>query len=228
MRAVLEDSIGLAEALAPDFTLSPRNQDLMVVTELTEHFSNSQLVEELQAIKTIAAVNVVFYLVGLWGLTAFWSITARGRACRAQAHSSWTQRFLPTSETLQVFVLNSFFQLILCLLCHMTMPYMPEEQYTMITAYLAVVVGIVGAFFQGCFNSWVRGESLSLRAALAVDQIDKDGGGDEWADEEREYRVVYEAGGDRTLGQLAVHDWEQSHLDMERQLGLMDISDQAR
>ena len=39
--------------------------------------------------------------------------------------------------------------------------------------------------------------------------------------------VVQEIG-DRTLGQLAKHDWEQSHLDMERQMGLMDISDQVR
>jgi hypothetical protein len=110
---------------------------------------------------------------------------------------------VPTTETVQVLVLSSFFQLILCLLCHWALPFMPEAEYTMLTWYLGIVIGVLGACFQSGFNRWVRGESLSLRAALAVDKINKKPGeSDGWCDEEREYRCVYEAGSDRALGQL--------------------------
>ena len=226
MRARLADTAALSAALAPAFILSPQNADLMRLTELTEHFSNSQLIAQLQSIKTITGAGWIFYLCGLWGLTAFWSITARGRACRARSHSSWIERFVPTTETVQVLVLSSFFQLILCLLCHWALPFMPEAEYTMLTWYLGIVIGVLGACFQSGFNRWVRGESLSLRAALAVDKINKKPGeSDGWCDEEREYRCVYEAGSDRALGQLATHDWEQSHMEMERRYGLVDLSD---
>ena len=84
-------------------------------------------------------------------------------------------------------------------------------------------IGVVGAMFTAVLNSWIRGQSLSLRKALSVDQIDKV---TEWTtnDGDREYRQVYEAGGDRTLGQLAAHDWEDYHKMMEKQLGLFDLS----
>ena len=107
----------------------------------------------------------------------------RGRACRARSHSSWIERFVPTTETVQVLVLSSFFQLILCLLCHWALPFMPEAEYTMLTWYLGIVIGALGACFQSGFNRWVRGESLSLRAALAVDKINKKPGeSDGWCE----------------------------------------------
>ena len=59
-----------------------------------------------------------------------------------------------------------------------------------------------------------------------VDKIDKCAYEDGTQDE-REYRAVYEAGASRGLGNLAAHDWESYHLDIEKQMGLLDLSDKV-
>ena len=83
-------------------------------------------------------------------------------------------------------MLSTFFQLILSLGIHMGLPYMAEASYWRVTALLAIVVGTLGAGFEALFNSWIRGESISLRNALAVDQIAKEGGGEAWGEAEGE------------------------------------------
>ena len=183
-----------------------------------------------------SAVNIVFALAGAWGLVVFWSITSRGRACRQRAHSSFYADFLPSSETLQVIVQSSFVQLVLCLSLHMVQ----TGGYGWVALW-GMASACVGATFIALLNSWVRGESVSLRDALSVDRIDKHPEG--WTDElegetaeERraarvEYAQLYEPGDDRRghLGRLAAHDWESYHLDMERQMGLgmFDLSSQV-
>jgi len=201
--------------------------------EITAHRSNDDLVEELNAYKTIGAVNVIFFQVGAWGLAVFWSISARGQACRNRAHSGWRSNIMPSGETLQVLVLSSFFQLIMSIVAHSVSP-APSSSTALNTVYLyGAGIGILGAVFIAVLNAWIRGESISLRKALDVGKIDRAGGSKQWdaADEEAdgrtevEYRQVYEPGSDRTLGGLAAHDWETFHLDMEKKMGLFDMSD---
>ena len=223
MRARLDDKTLLAEALAPEFELI-RPFD-MVTKELTNHRSNADLVLKLVGLKTLSAVNMIFGLVGAWCLVVFWSITARGQACRQRAHSEWSATFIPSGETLQVLVLSSFVQLIICLSLHSW----STGSYGLVYLYGAIA-GTCGAMFVSLLNAWIRGESVSLRNALEVDQISTVGGGADWNDTPdamREYGQVYTAGGDRTLGNLAAHDWEQYHKDMETRFGIMDISDQV-
>jgi len=227
MREKLVDQVLVQEALGVDF---PLVQPYRVPTmrEITYHRSNYQLEFQFGGLKAFVILNLLFMLLGLWALVVFWSITVRGKGCRQRAHRKWAAELMPTAETLQVLVLSSFVQLILNLSLHLTFRETENFQKAFpLVIFFGVGVGAVGTLFNSLLNSWIRGESPSLRAALSVDQIDKLG--TDWvdADANREYRQVYEAGGDRTLGKLATHDWEGYHKDMERALGLFDMSDQV-
>ena len=237
MRAQLVDPDLVQSALAPEFMLAlPYAVHLF---EDVQHRSNDALVEHLTSIKTIGAVNIVFVLVGLYGLVIFWSITSRGRACRKRAHSAFLADFVPSAESIQVFVLSAFLQLILSLSLHLV------HTGTMdIVVLWGVIIALVGTAFNFVLNAWIRGESMSLREALSVDQIDKEAPG--WNDESLvpgetmqqqhaalvEYSQVYTAGSAgemQLLGHLAAHDWERFHLDIEKQMGLgmFDLSEQV-
>ena len=218
MRAKLTDRVHVQEVFGNDFTLVMPYQ--VVVTELTEHFSNGQLRLQLGAMKAVIILNFLFVLLGLWGIVIFWTITARGNACRKRAHSWWSE-ILPTAETLQVVVISSFLQLILSLTLHLATK--DNTGYDKVVLY-GIICGCFGTLCISLLNSWIRGESPSLRLALSVDQIDKHGPGF-GEGEERDYQQIYEAGGDRGLGQLAAHDWESHHMSMEKAMGLVDLSE---
>ena len=223
MRSRLVDSFLVQEALGNDFTLVlPYRLQLV---ELTEHKSNSQLRLQLGGLKAVIILQLLFALLGMWGLVVFWTITSRGESCRKQAHGSWRAIFLPSSETLQVLVLSSFVQLILSLSLHLATQHIGGLHLVVV---FGLAIGCVGTLFMSLLNSWIRGESPSLRAALSVDQIDDQAPG--WFgpdDAEREYRQIYEPGGDRGLGSLAKHDWEGKHINMEKAMGLFDLSNQV-
>ena len=70
MRSRLSTPSLLQEALWPDFTLARPNT--MGLTDLVQHQSNGALMLKLAAIKVTSAVNVVFGLLGAWGLVVFW------------------------------------------------------------------------------------------------------------------------------------------------------------
>lgn len=233
MMTQLVNEVLVQEALGVEFTvLQPY---IIQMSELTDHFSNQQLQDEMNAYKTIGSVNVIFALVAAWGVAVFWSITARGAACRKRTHASWKKHIVPTGETIQVIVLSSFFQIILSVALHMASP-APSSSEALGFVYLyAGFIGVVGACFIAILNAWIRGESLSLRNALSVGDINRLGGSLAWEiDEdvgedfvERMYCQVYEPGSSRTLGGLAQHDWEKMHLDMERRMGIIDLSDKV-
>ena len=148
--------------------------------------------------------------------------------------------FARSSETIQVTVQSAFMQLILILSLHM----LTTGSYGHVVMHGLVASG-VGALFTAVLNSFVRGESLSLRRALSVDSIDRHPEG--WSDEldgeshgespeatgaaRVEYARLYEPGVDRRkqLGKLAAHDWESYHVDLERKMGLgmFDLSSQC-
>ena len=170
MRECLVDADRVQAELGTDFTLS--RPYTIKLFERTNHRSNDDLRLKLLALKTVGAVNAIFVLVGAWGIVVFWSITSRGQACRAQAHSEFRSRFIPSGETLQVFVLSGFVQLLVSLALHMS------STGTFYLVYLyGLITAIVGAAFTGIFNAWIRGESVSLRAALSVEKIDRNGRG---------------------------------------------------
>ena len=94
MRTQLTQPYLVQQALAPDFELVTSPYALTMF-ERTERISASALALRLQSYKTIAAVNVIFVLVGLWGLVIFWSLTSRGEACRQRAHSAFLAEVPP-------------------------------------------------------------------------------------------------------------------------------------
>ena len=50
----------------------------------------------------------------------------------------------------------------------------------------------------------------------------------EWSEAPKmEYRSVYNPGGDRTLGDLASYSWENYHSELEKKMGIFDISEQV-
>ena len=220
MRTQLVDPILVQDALDPDFTLATPYRPHLV--EDTEHFSNAALLLRLNAVKGLQATPILGTLLSMWGLVVFWTITSRGDRCRKRAHSEWRANFVPSAETLQIFVISSFVQLILLLGLHYS-----SQDVDLYISY-GLLSGCVGVVFTSLLNSWIRGESVSLRNALSVDKIDKQVPG--WQDDvesAREYRLVYEPGGDRTLGALAAQDWESAHLEMEKRMGLLDLSEQV-
>ena len=115
MRSVLHTAALMRDALAPSLVLA--DPYTAVVVERVNHRSNDDLAL-LSLLKVTSAVNVVFVLAALWGLVVFWTITARGQRCRSFAHSEWRANFVPTAETIQVFVQSSFPQLIMALVLH--------------------------------------------------------------------------------------------------------------
>ena len=233
MMTQLVNEVLVQEALGVEFTvLQPY---IIQMSELTNHFSNQQLQDEMNAYKTIGAVNIIFALVAAWGVAVFWSITARGAACRKRTHASWKKHIVPTGETIQVIVLSSFFQIIMSVALHVASP-APSSSEALGFVYLyAVIIGVIGACFIAILNAWIRGESLSLRNALSVGDINRLGGSLAWEHDEddgedfveRMYCQVYEPGSSRTLGGLAQHDWEKMHLDLERRMGIIDLSDKV-
>ena len=227
MRERLVDEIHLNETFGSDFTLLlPHHPTL---TEQVVHESHTSFVVKLGLIKAGIIVQVLLVLLGLWGLVVFWTITARGEKCRGRAHRGWRANVVPSANTLQVFVLSCFVQLIVAFGLHFAANeaelYPAGGEYNVVVL-VGIATGLVGTIFRSLFNSWIRGESASLRAALSVDKIDKK---PEWMDDgdERDYRQIYEAGGMRTLGQLAAHSWEAEHLSMEKKHGLFDMSEQV-
>ena len=233
----------LVDPLLVQNALDPNSQELFQLTmpyeirmkELTDHRSNDDLMFEMNAYKTIGAANFIFFLGVAWFVAVAWAITSRGQSCRQRAHSGWREAIMPSGETLQVFVLSSYFQIILSILAHTYIAPAPSSSAAFQFVYLyGIIIGVIGAAFIAILNAWIRGESISLRNALSVAQIDRLGGSKEWegdddeddgGDRNREYRQVYVPGSDRTLGGLASHDWEKMHLDMEKSMGLFDLSD---
>jgi hypothetical protein len=221
MRGQLNDVEFVQTAIGSEFELVLPYS--VVITELTEHRSNSDLQLTLNLMKAYIVVQFNMVLLGLWALVVFWTITARGDACRKQAHSEWRANFMPTAETLQVLVLSCFLQLILSLVLHLVTPE-SSNNFTIVVLY-GFAIGTIGAVFNAILNTWIRGESLSLSQALEVRNVDKTQS--EWIkdDDTREYSSVYDAGGARGLGNLAAHDWESHHLSWEQRMGLIDLSD---
>jgi len=236
MRSRLVQPELVQQALGADFTLAYPYEVRMY--EDVQHRSNDDLMFELGAIKLSSAGTLVQVLCMLWGTVVFWSITSRGESCRQQAHNSWAAALIPSSESIQVFVLASFVELILCLGLHMAGP---TGSFDYVVMY-GFGVGAIGAAFISLSNAWIRGTNIDLLNALSVDQIDKEALG--WNDDEPiegeteeeaeaarvEYRQVYEVGGDRrALGHLAAHDWEQYHKSLEERMGLgmFDLSNQV-
>ena len=210
----------MESTLAP---IAPLAQPLSwVITEITKHRSAFQLTLDLELRKALIIVQFAFVLLGLWGVVVFWTITVRGDACRKRAHSEWRARFMPTAETLQVLVLSCFLQLILSASLHLGLKHLGSFGFATL---LGVGIGVIGAVFMALLNAWIRGESISLRKALDVRNVDK--APIEWMIEgdDKEYGLLYEAGGDRTLGNLANHDWESMHRDFEQEAGLIDLSE---
>ena len=227
MRNQLDQPELVQAALGNQFTLlAPFD---WTTTEDTLNFKNDELKLNLGLVKTAILTPFVLILLGMWGLVVFWTITSRGEACRKRAHSEWREAIVPSAETLQVLVLSSFVQLILGLSLNYGINRDGNASLGLIV-FFGLGIGGVGTLFTAVLNAWIRGESASLFKALDYDQIDKMVNG--WTDDDeeagligREYRQVYEAGGNRRLGQLAAHDWESSHLKMEKQMGLFDLSD---
>lgn len=239
MRERLTDRIRVQEAFGESFKLVQPYTPTLV--EITQHRSNKALEGQLNAFKASVILIFVFMLLGAWSVVVFWTITVRGDSCRKRAHSGLRSKIVPTAETLQVVVLSSFAQLILSKILHLVMSggtaalsgdadaantFTAGPEYYNTVVLLGLGIGVLGTIFTALLNSWIRGESASLRAALKVDQIDKQ---PVWMDEgdDREYREIYEPGGARTLGQLAAHDWEGYHRHMEQAMGLFDMSEQV-
>lgn len=231
MRERLNNKEAVQEALGSDdlFVLVLPYEATIIDT--TEQRSQAELEGQFRGMKAVISLNFMFLLLGAWGLVVFWTITARGQSCRKQAHSGWRSKIIPTSETLQVLVLSSFAQLIMCYWLHVAfMKYGLHTGAFDLVVVFGIIVGIFGTIFTAIFNSWIRGESASLRVALSVDKIDKSAVG--WAEDDednvekhREYRQVYAPGADRSLMQLATHDWEKYHMNMENAMGLFDMSE---
>ena len=93
---------------------------------------------------------------------------------------------MPTGETLfKVFVLSSFLQLITNMALHMA----NSGGWGYVVLY-GMITGCLGVIYMSVLNHLIRGESLSLKAALQVANIDKEV--EEW-EHDREYGVCIRA-----------------------------------
>ena len=185
---------------------------------------NNQLIGEALA----GASNVFFSLDGLWACVLMWSLTTRGDACKSKTKSSRLARLMPSSETLQILCLATFFQLVCSLVMH---KYIGNQESMVFVVLVGIAVGACGMVFVYALNSWIRGTTFSLKG---LDEIDVDGvtyiNYEKDLDyyEAKKYSRPYEAGmkGKRALGQLAGHDWEGAHMQWEKAQGLIDLSDE--